>query len=186
MTDEGGGTPGKGSARNRDAEEQSFEGSPALLKLTETFPEEILHAHAQHGDATCVVKRDRIVDIVTFLRDEPDLSFEMLMDECGVDRSEHPERFERFEVVLHFYSLTHNHRVRVRVAIPEDDPKMATLSELYKGANWFEREIWDMYGIRFEGHPDLRRLLLYDQFEGHPLRKDYPITRRQPLVGPLN
>lgn len=160
--------------------------SPAVRALTERFESEILHTHGQHGDATCVVKRDRIVEICEFLRDDEHLSFEMLTDECGVDRMEHPERFERFEVVAHLFSLTHNHRVRLRVPIPEDDPTMDTLSGLWKGANWFEREIWDMYGVRFLGHPDLRRLLLYDQFEGHPLRKDYPITKRQPLVGPLN
>jgi NADH-quinone oxidoreductase subunit C len=157
-----------------------------MRALVERFPSEVVHRHARHGDATCVVARERIVEICRFLRDDPALSFEMLMDECGVDRMSHPERFERFEVVLHLYSLAHNRRLRLRVPIPEDDPTMPTLCTLWKGANWFEREIWDMYGIRFQGHPDLRRILLYDQFEGHPLRKDYPITRRQPLVGPLN
>ena len=160
--------------------------SPDLQKLEATFPDELVDTHHQHGDATAVVRRDRIVDVCRFLRDSPEYAFEMLMDECGVDRGEHPERHERFEVVLHFYSLTHGFRLRVRVPIPESDPVMYTLSGLWKGANWFEREIWDMYGIRFEGHPDLRRLLLYDQFEGHPLRKDYPITKQQPLVGPVD
>jgi len=160
--------------------------SAALNALEKRFPGDVVATHTDHGDATAVVKRDRIVEIVEFLRDDPALSFEMLVDECGVDRSLHSERHERFEVVLHLYSLTHNHRLRVRVPIPEDDPVMETLSGVWKGANWFEREVWDMYGIRFHGHPDLRRLLLYDQFEGHPLRKDYSITQRQPLVGPLN
>lgn len=160
--------------------------TPAVRALAERFPGVIVHSHAQHGDVTCVVGREHIVEICRFLRDEPTLSFEMLSDECGVDRMSHPDRYERFEVVLHLYSLTHNQRLRLRVPIPEDDPSMPTLSGLWKGANWFEREIWDMYGIRFPGHPDLRRILLYDQFEGHPLRKDYPITKRQPLVGPVN
>ena len=160
--------------------------SPVLQLLKDAFPAEVIAVHEQHGDATAVVRRDRIVDICRFLKETPELAFEMLSDECGVDRSRHSDRYQRFEVVLHLYSLTHNHRVRVRVPLPEDDPMMDTLTSLWKGANWFEREIWDMFGIRFAGHPDLRRLLLYDQFEGHPLRKDYPITRRQPLVGPIN
>lgn len=142
--------------------------------------------HEQHGDATAIIKREDVLDVCRFLKETPSLSFEMLTDECGVDRVSHPDKVERFEVVIHLYSITHNHRVRLRVPVPESDPSMDSLVPLWKGANWFEREIWDMYGIRFPGHPDLRRLLLYDQFQGHPLRKDYPMTKRQPLVGPLN
>jgi NADH-quinone oxidoreductase subunit C len=157
-----------------------------LKLLLERFPGEILHHHEQHGDATVVIRRERMLEVFRHLRRDAALSFEFLMDECGVDRLLIEDRFERFEVVCHLYSLTHNHRLRVRVAVPEEDPVVDSLTAVWRSANWFEREIWDMYGIRFRGHPDLRRLLLYDQFEGHPLRKNYPITKRQPLVGPLN
>jgi len=92
----------------------------------------------------------------------------------------------RFEVVYHFYSSRHHHRLRVKVPLGAADPVVESLTGLWKGANWYEREVWDMFGIRFTGHPDLRRILMYDEFIGHPLRKDYPINKRQPLIGPLN
>ena len=105
----------------------------------------------------------------------------MLTDLTVVDRlGEQP----RFEVVYHLYSVAKNHRVRLKVGVPEDAPVVASATALYASADWMEREAFDLYGIRFDGHPDLRRILLYDEFEGHPLRKDYPKTKRQPLVGP--
>src|SRR5438876_76098 len=91
-------------------------------------------------------------------------------------------RTPRFEVVYQLYSLSLNHRLRVKVPVPEDDPVVPTASGVWKSANWAEREAWDMFGIRFAGHPDLRRILMYPEFEGHPLRKDYPVDKRQPLV----
>jgi NADH-quinone oxidoreductase subunit C len=118
-----------------------------------------------------------------FLRDTPDLELDMLMDVTAVDRL--PEK-PRFEVVYHLYSLAKNHRVRIKACVAEEAPEIDTLLSLWPAANWLEREVWDMYGVRFRGHPDLRRLLLYEEFEGHPLRKDYPKERRQPLVGPRN
>ena len=96
-----------------------------------------------------------------------------------------PEEF-RFEVAYHFYSTARNHRLRVKVPLAEADPVVASLTELWQSANWFEREVWDMFGIRFTGHPNLKRILLYEPFQGHPLRKDYPVTKRQPLIGPTN
>jgi NADH-quinone oxidoreductase subunit C len=92
----------------------------------------------------------------------------------------------RFEVVYHLYSVTHNHRLRVKARVGEAEPELASLTPIYASADWMEREAYDLYGIRFTGHPNLRRILLYDEFEGHPLRKDYPKERRQPLVGPRN
>ena len=92
----------------------------------------------------------------------------------------------RFEVVYHFYSLGRNHRLRVKVPLAAADPVIDSLTSLWASANWFEREVWDMFGVRFTGHPDLRRLLMYEEFQGHPLRKDYPHRKRQPLVGPVN
>ena len=90
----------------------------------------------------------------------------------------------RFELVYHLYSTTRNHRVRLKVPLTSADPSADSLTGLWQGANWFEREVWDLFGIRFTGHPDLRRLLLYEAFQGHPLRKDYPARKRQPLIGP--
>jgi NADH-quinone oxidoreductase subunit C len=90
----------------------------------------------------------------------------------------------RFEVVYHLYSVAKNQRVRLKVRVSEGESAVASATSLYPSANWMEREAFDLYGIRFEGHPDLRRILLYEEFEGHPLRKDYPKTKRQPLIGP--
>ena len=98
----------------------------------------------------------------------------------GVDAS------YRFEVVYHFYSLSKNHRLRVKVPVTVADPVVPSLTGLWKAANWFEREVWDMFGVRFSGHPNLKRILMYPEFEGHPLRKDYPIYKRQPLIGEVS
>ncbi len=92
----------------------------------------------------------------------------------------------RFEVVYHFYSATHNHRLRLKVPVTEADPVVDSLTSFWRAADWFEREVWDMFGIRFNGHPNLKRILMYEPFEGHPLRRDYPVNKRQPLVGPVN
>jgi NADH-quinone oxidoreductase subunit C len=101
--------------------------------------------------------------------------------ERGVSEDEH-----RFDVVCHLYSSRHAHRLRLRVPVASADPVVDSLTGLWRSADWFEREVWDMFGIRFAGHPGLRRLLMYEEFRGHPLRKDYPASRRQPLVGPVN
>jgi NADH-quinone oxidoreductase subunit C len=88
--------------------------------------------------------------------------------------------------VYHFYSTAHKHRLRVVVPLDETDAAVDSLSGLWRGANWLEREVWDMFGIVFHGHPDLKRILMYEGFVGHPLRKDYPVKQRQPLIGPIN
>ena len=158
-------------------------GSLALGRLNDALPEAVEATHAQHGDATARVAADRIVSVLRFLRDEPDCAFDMLMDLCVVDYlGEEP----RFEVVYHLYSLAHNRRLRVKARVPEAPCEIETACDVWPAANWMEREVFDLYGIRFSGHPDLRRLLLYEEFEGFPLRKDYPKERRQPLVGPRN
>jgi NADH-quinone oxidoreductase subunit C len=158
-------------------------GSPALRRLLEALPEAVQETHAQLGDATAVVDGARILDVLRLLRDDRDLRFEMLSDVTAVD---YLPRLPRFEVVYHLYSIAHNQRVRIKARIAENAAVIPSAVPLYASANWLEREVFDLYGIRFEGHPDLRRLLLYDEFEGHPLRKDYPKERRQPLVGPRN
>ena len=92
----------------------------------------------------------------------------------------------RFEVVYHFYSLSKNHRLRVKVGVDEKSPEVDTVTGVWAAADWFEREVWDMFGIVFRGHPNLKRILMYEEFKGHPLRKDYPVNKRQPLIGPVN
>lgn len=156
--------------------------SITLKKLKERFPNSVIETHSFRGDDTAVVKRVDILEICHFLKDDPDLSYNFLMDLTAVDYLGKKEM--RFEVVYHFYSLKKKHRVRIKVPLSESDPTIDSLTPLWAVANWFERECWDLYGIRFNGHPDLRRILLYEEFEGHPLRKDYPIDKRQPLVLP--
>ena len=98
----------------------------------------------------------------------------------------HAEPAHRFEVVYHFYSIPHRHRLRLKVPVAAADAQVPSLTALWPSADWYEREVWDMFGIRFQGHPNLKRILMYEEFEGHPLRKDYPVNLRQPLIGPKN
>jgi NADH-quinone oxidoreductase subunit C len=158
-------------------------GSDDLRRLIEAFPEAVLETHARFGDATAVVEASRVAEVMRRLRDDEGFAFEMLTDLTGVD---YLGREPRFEVVYHLYSVSRNRRLRIKVRVPETPAEVDTLVEIWPSANWMEREAWDLYGIRFRGHPDLRRILLYDDFEGHPLRKDYAKERRQPLVGPRN
>ncbi|MBI3890731.1 MAG: NADH-quinone oxidoreductase subunit C [Candidatus Wallbacteria bacterium] len=127
------------------------------------------------------VPADRLLGVASFLRD--DLGFDLLADLAGLDCSE-LGRTPRFEVVYNFYSITHKDRVFLKVAVEEAQElcEVPTMTGLYATANWYEREVWDMFGVRFTGHPYLKRILLYEGFEGHPLRKDYDIRHRQPLV----
>jgi len=158
-------------------------GSAPLRRLLETLPDAVRDTHARLGDATASVDPARIQEVLRFLRDDPDCEFEMLTDLTAVDYlGEAP----RFEVVYHLYSVAKNHRLRVKARVPERPCEIDTAVDVWPSADWMEREVWDLYGIRFRGHPDLRRILLYEAFEGHPLRKDYPKEKRQPLVGPRN
>ncbi len=157
--------------------------SVTLGKLKERFPGAIVETHSYRGDDTAVVKKESIVEICTFLRDEESLLYNFMMDLTAVD---YLGRDPRFEVVYHLYSLKHNRRVRIKAQVPESDCTIDSVVPVWVGANWFEREVYDMYGIVFTGHPELRRILLYEEFEGHPLRKDYPLKQRQPLIGPIN
>jgi len=154
-------------------------------KLKERFPEAVAEVHAQHGDETAIVPRLSLIEIAHFLKSDPDFDMNVLMDLTAVDGLEMGWK-PRFEVVYHFLSFRKNHRLRLKVRLDEKDPVVPTLTGLWPIANWFEREAWDMFGIRFDGHPDLRRILMYEPFEGHPLRKDYPYNKRQPLIGPKN
>ncbi len=124
------------------------------------------------GELTITVARDKIVDVLTKLRDDPKCQFEVLLDICGVD---YPERSERFDVVYHLLSPRLNQRLRVKIKTDETTP-VASVNDVFPAANWYEREAYDMYGIRFTGHPDLRRILTDYGFQGYPLRKDFPLT----------
>ncbi|MFP6630870.1 MAG: NADH-quinone oxidoreductase subunit C [Myxococcota bacterium] len=162
--------------------------SAALTRLRSHLPDAVLSEHEQHGDATVVVAKGHLLEVLGFLREEAGLEFDMLSDLAAVDHAQRRdgERTPRFEVVYHLYSIAHNHRLRVKVGVDLDDCEVESAVGIWPAANWMEREVFDLYGIRFSNHPDLRRILLYEEFEGHPLRKDYPKTRRQPLIGPLN
>jgi NADH-quinone oxidoreductase subunit C len=126
-----------------------------------------------------VVNTSKINDVLRFLRDDPELRFDMLVDMTAID---YRPKHGCFHVVYLLRSIARNERLTVKVKPPGDDPVVQTASGLWKSANWAEREIWDMFGVRFEGHPNLTRILMYKEFVGHPLRKDYPVEKRQPLV----
>ena len=156
------------------------EESPRIQYLSGKFGALILGSHALHSDETVVIRREGLLAIVHSLKEAPELEFDFLADITAVDYLGKKE--PRFEVVYHLLSLRSHRRLRVKVPVPEEEPEVDSLTPLWKGANWLEREVWDMFGIRFRGHPDLRRILLYEEFRGYPLRKDYPVNQRQPLV----
>jgi NADH-quinone oxidoreductase subunit C len=162
------------------------QGRAILDVIHARFGAAVVDTHEHCGDATVVLGRDQLANALRYCHAEPSLAFDMLMDLTAVDYLKYPGREDgpRFEVVYHLYSLLHNHRLRVKVRVEEDEAFVPSAVGVWPIANWMEREVWDMFGIRFDGHPDLRRLLMYEEFVGHPLRKDYPITRRQPLIGP--
>ncbi|QQG35301.1 MAG: NADH-quinone oxidoreductase subunit C [Micavibrio aeruginosavorus] len=148
----------------------------SLIDLAERVEEALEGAVLKHeilkGELVLHAGRDAVVDVLQFLRDDRECDFKVLIDVCGVD---YPDRAERFEVVYQLLSLTQNNRVRVKVSTDENTPVPSVVS-VFSSANWLERETWDMYGIYFSGHPDLRRILTDYGFEGHPLRKDFPLT----------
>ncbi len=151
-----------------------------IAALEEHFGEEVIVAtHDHRGDETVEVVPEMIREVCRWLKDEPEMAFEQLVDITCVDwLGQSP----RFEVVYHLHSLSKKHRVRLKCRVEESDPRLPSVQPVWRGANWFEREAYDMYGVVFEGHPDLRRILLYPEFVGHPLRKDYPLRGEQPLV----
>jgi NADH-quinone oxidoreductase subunit C len=190
--------------------------SALVAFVADHFPDAVLASHTHRGDATVVLRRESALEVARFLKDDAALRMNFLIDVTAVDYSafgKHPVPAffassgvavgptpqipdeepwpgppapSRFAVVYHFYSMALKHRLRLVVPVEESAAEVDSLSSLWPGADWLEREVWDMFGIRFRGHPDLRRILMYDGFEGHPLRKDYPVKRRQPLIGPLN
>jgi NADH-quinone oxidoreductase subunit C len=190
--------------------------STLIETVGQRFPDAVAASHTYRGDATVVLRREFLLDVARFLKEAPALQMNFLMDLTAVDYSAFgkrpapaffassgvavkpstqipdeepwpgPSEDARFTVVYHFYSMARKHRLRLVVPVEEDDPEVESLASLWPAANWLEREVWDMFGITFRGHPDLKRILMYDGFEGHPLRKDYPVNKRQPLIGPKN
>ena len=190
--------------------------SSLIESVTNHFPGAVSASHTFRGDATVVLRRKFLLEVARFLKEDPALQMNYLMDVTAVDYSTFGKRpapaffassgvavspspqipdedpwpgppdQSRFAVVYHFYSTPLKHRLRLVVPVEEAAAAVDSLTSLWPGANWLEREVWDMFGIDFRGHPDLRRILMYDGFEGHPLRKDYPVKKRQPLIGPIN
>ncbi|MCY1663891.1 NADH-quinone oxidoreductase subunit C [Rhizobium sp. SL86] len=140
--------------------------------LAEVRPGLVASSTIAYGELTLTVDADKLIPLLTFLRDDVQCGFVNMIDVCGVDW---PQRARRFDVVYHLLSPRQNMRVRVKVETAEDEAVPSSCS-VYPGADWFEREAWDLYGIMFTGHPDLRRILTDYGFEGHPLRKDFPMT----------
>jgi NADH-quinone oxidoreductase subunit C len=132
----------------------------------------ILSSEIRHGELMLRVQRDAVVRVMKFLRDDANCQFKMLVDLCGVDW---PQRPERFDVVYNLLSLKQNQRIRVKISTDEDNP-VPSVTSVFSTAGWFEREAWDLYGILFSDHPDLRRILTDYGFQGHPLRKDFPLS----------
>jgi NADH-quinone oxidoreductase subunit C len=140
--------------------------------LRNKFPQAILEVNEFRGDLTFLVDKNYIVEICKFLRDDEELSFNLLVDLCGVDRA---KRKDRFEVVYHLVSLKNKYRIRLKVRVDEKDCKVDSVTSVYPTANWHERETYDMFGITFNNHPDLRRMYMPEDFEYYPLRKDFPL-----------
>ena len=187
-----------------------------LQAVRDRFPDAVTASHAFRGDATVIVDRASVLEIARVLRDDDAFQMNLLVDLTAVDYSTFgskpsraffsssgvgvhpstaiptadpwpgPPRGAHFVVVYHFFSMTLKHRLRVEVLVQEDDAELDSVTSLWAVADWLEREVWDMFGIRFRGHPNLKRILMYEEFVGHPLRKDYPVDGRQPLIGPAN
>ncbi len=187
-----------------------------IQAVRDRFPQAVTASHEYRGDATVFIGRDFLLEVARALKDDPAFQMNFLMDVTAVDFStfgtkrspaffahsgvavkpnpEIPDEDPwpgvppgaRFVVVYHLFSLRLKHRLRIEVLVEDAEPEVDSLSSLWNGADWLEREVWDMFGIRFRGHPHLKRILMYEQFVGHPLRKDYPVNRRQPLIGPVN
>ncbi len=190
--------------------------SSLIELVRDRFPDAVSASHNYRGDETVVLHREFLVEVARFLKEDSALQMNFLMDLTAVDysafgKSPPPAFFAssgvavspssqipdenpwpgppgqaRFVVVYHFYSQEHKHRLRLVVPVEQVEAELDSITALWAGANWLEREVWDMFGIRFQGHPNLKRILMYEEFEGHPLRKDYPVNKRQPLIGPVN
>ena len=145
-------------------------------KIKEKNADWVVSTSEAFSEVTMIIPREAIADICIFLKHKHD--FDLLADLCGCDRG--PDEDPRFEVNYHLFSTVHFNRLRLKVLLTEDEPNVATVSHIWKTADWHERETFDMIGVRFDGHPDLRRILLPSDFDGHALRKDYPLRGYEP------
>lgn len=145
---------------------------PLLTGLRERFPEAVLQTAEHRGEVTVELDRGHLVEVATWLRDDPATRFRLLSDLSGTD---YPERADRISVDYHLYSFDHNARLRLKVRVPVEDPHVPTVTGVWQTANWHEREVYDFFGVRFDGHPNLVRILMPEDWEGYPHRKDYPL-----------
>ncbi len=154
--------------------------TPSLLvkELQHEHPDWITQIIEAHGEVTAVVPREQLEAVCSHLKSDPSTQFDFLSDVCGVDRG--PEEEPRFEVNYHLFSTTRYHRIRLKVLLSDEDPRVPTVTGIWRTANWHERETFDLFGVIFEGHPDLRRILLPDDWQGHALRKDFPLRGYEP------
>lgn len=146
-----------------------------LRRLRARFPDLVSDASDARGDLQARIPASHVVEVLGFLRDDPETRYSMLMDLCGVDWL---GREPRFDVVYHLYSLETKQRIRIKAGVTEDEPIIDSVTSVWMGADWFERECYDLFGILFRGHPFLRRILTHDEFQGHALRKDYDQRQR--------
>jgi len=164
-----------------------------LDALTATHGHAVERTESTYGDEIAWIKRDQLVAVAQWLRDDPAMAFDSPVFVTCIDRLDWQpigvppsegwnESKPRFEVVYQLRSSVHRTRIRLKIAVTEQDPRVPSLAEIWPAFNWQERETFDMYGVRFDGHPDLRRIYMYEEFVGYPLRKDYPKEKRQPLV----
>ena len=147
--------------------------NPLAERIRQEFPQSFVNAVEWRGDVAVTVKRESLYEIATFLRNDRDMGFDYIVHVSSVDW---PDDEDRFEVVYEVYSIRKRQRIRIKTRVPESDCEVPSLTDIWKGANFMEREVYDMMGIRFKNHPDLRRVLMPDDFaEGYPLRKDFPL-----------
>ncbi|RMG43565.1 MAG: NADH-quinone oxidoreductase subunit C [Acidobacteria bacterium] len=144
---------------------------PTADRLRQEFPDAVLEVRDFRGERTVVVAREKLFEVLAFLRDDPETDFDFLTDVTAVHW---PAREEPFDIVYHLYSMSRNRRLRVKCRVP-DPPTVPSVVALWPTANWLERECYDMFGVTFEGHPDLRRILMPEDYEGWPLRKEFPL-----------
>ncbi len=149
--------------------------------INEQFGDSLIREDNFRGELSFYIKPDALVPICQALKEDPELQVDHLKDITAIDWLGGPlEEHGRFEVVYNLYSLKHSFRFFIKVFLPADNPRIASLTALWNGADWLEREVWDLFGVEFEGHPNLTRILTPDDFEGHPLREDYPLTYEVP------
>ncbi len=157
---------------------QGIQPTEIAEKIKQEFPDQVIDVAEFRDQCSVIIKRDRLFNVCKYLHDDATLSLDHLKDLCGVDYLN--KKDVRFEVVYNLYSIRHHHMIRLRAEVPENDPTIQSVTPIWAGANWHERECFDMFGITFIGHPDMRRILMPEDWEGYPLRKDYPLKGPDP------